>query len=466
MLIVRTFLLVYSAQYLNGDTGTEANTEATINQDENEFHEGRKITVEWDQCALRIIGSGLEWDGSVDSCTTECIGQDQKGYTYLQGEKEKKVKKPISDESRENLGPKLLSEDEPDSEEATNEAKPSNKEQSKTDKDKIEPGSTDYDNGPLDTLKIKGEPGLNGDKGDNGVIGSPGIQGPKGESGQKGDKGDSGTIGAMGSPGPLGVPGEKGEPGEKGDKGDAGLIGTKGDKGPPGFNGIGTQGEKGQKGEPGVFVVGPAGPPGPPGKDFERDLTGSESRDKNLGSEANPAKSCSDIDSRESGNYHLNPAKVFEAVCDFEEERVCIHPKTTDDKFYIIPSNTTWVGKTELNMEKFYDDMFPNIEYLRKITTFASQRIKINCKDAFRVIDGHKYLQMLLWSNVLIGPTPTDRTPVHYNIVHDTCDKPGGFAELEISTYGSQLPIIDMYLDTLTSSPRLSMELVELCFRD
>lgn len=95
--------------------------------------------------------------------------------------------------------------------------------------------SATIENGRLNLVLPKGDPGAagaQGPKGDKGDTGEAGPAGPQGAVGETGPAGPAGTDGAPGAKGDKGDPGETGPQGPKGDKGDAG---PQGDPGKPGI---------------------------------------------------------------------------------------------------------------------------------------------------------------------------------------------------------------------------------------
>lgn len=98
--------------------------------------------------------------------------------------------------------------------------------------------SATIENGRLNLVLPKGDPG------------AAGAQGPKGDKGDTGETGPAGPQGAVGETGPAGPAGTDGVPGAKGDKGDPGKTGPQGPKG--------DKGDAGPQGDPGKPGVTPA----------------------------------------------------------------------------------------------------------------------------------------------------------------------------------------------------------------
>lgn len=98
--------------------------------------------------------------------------------------------------------------------------------------------SATIENGRLNLVLPKGDPG------------AAGAQGPKGDKGDTGETGPAGPQGAVGETGPAGPAGTDGAPGAKGDKGDPGETGLQGPKG--------DKGDAGPQGDPGKPGVTPA----------------------------------------------------------------------------------------------------------------------------------------------------------------------------------------------------------------
>lgn len=98
--------------------------------------------------------------------------------------------------------------------------------------------SATIENGRLNLVLPKGDPG------------AAGAQGPKGDKGDTGETGPAGPQGAVGETGPAGPAGPDGAPGAKGDKGDPGETGPQGPKG--------DKGDAGPQGDPGKPGVTPA----------------------------------------------------------------------------------------------------------------------------------------------------------------------------------------------------------------
>ena len=98
--------------------------------------------------------------------------------------------------------------------------------------------SATIENGRLNLVLPKGDPG------------AAGAQGPKGDKGDTGETGSAGPQGAVGETGPAGPAGTDGAPGAKGDKGDPGETGPQGPKG--------DKGDAGPQGDPGKPGVTPA----------------------------------------------------------------------------------------------------------------------------------------------------------------------------------------------------------------
>lgn len=98
--------------------------------------------------------------------------------------------------------------------------------------------SATIENGRLNLVLPKGDPG------------AAGAQGPKGDKGDTGEAGPAGPQGAVGETGPAGPAGTDGAPGAKGDKGDPGETGPQGPKG--------DKGDAGPQGDPGKPGVTPA----------------------------------------------------------------------------------------------------------------------------------------------------------------------------------------------------------------
>ena len=102
--------------------------------------------------------------------------------------------------------------------------------------------SATIENGRLNLVLPKGDPG------------AAGAQGPKGDKGDPGDTGPAGPQGAAGETGPAGPAGADGAPGAKGDKGDPGDTGPQGPQGVKGDTG--PQGDPGETGATPVLTIG------------------------------------------------------------------------------------------------------------------------------------------------------------------------------------------------------------------
>jgi hypothetical protein len=134
--------------------------------------------------------------------------------------------------------------------------------------------------GPRGENGNDGIPGIRGPQGESGIDGSEGPQGPQGEPGTQGDQGvqgshgEQGIQGEKGERGLQGIQGTKGEQGIKGENGDVGLQGQQGLKGKEGKQGKdGKQGPKGEQGSEGKQgpkgnkgLQGKQGPKGPKGE--------------------------------------------------------------------------------------------------------------------------------------------------------------------------------------------------------
>lgn len=102
--------------------------------------------------------------------------------------------------------------------------------------------SATIENGRLNLVLPKGDPG------------AAGAQGPKGDKGDTGETGPAGPQGAVGETGPAGPAGTDGAPGAKGDKGDPGETGPQGPKGDKGD--VGPQGDPGKPGVTPALTIG------------------------------------------------------------------------------------------------------------------------------------------------------------------------------------------------------------------
>lgn len=102
--------------------------------------------------------------------------------------------------------------------------------------------SATIENGRLNLVLPKGDPG------------AAGAQGLKGDKGDTGETGPAGPQGAVGKTGPAGPAGADGAPGDKGDKGDPGDTGPQGPKGVKGDTG--PQGDPGKPGATPVLTIG------------------------------------------------------------------------------------------------------------------------------------------------------------------------------------------------------------------
>ena len=102
--------------------------------------------------------------------------------------------------------------------------------------------SATIENGRLNLVLPKGDPG---------AAGAQGLKGDKGDTGETGPAGPQGAVGKTGPAGPAGADGAPGDKGDKGDPGDTGPQGPKGDKGD-----TGPQGDPGKPGATPVLTIG------------------------------------------------------------------------------------------------------------------------------------------------------------------------------------------------------------------
>ncbi|XP_038221701.1 collagen alpha-1(IV) chain-like isoform X2 [Zerene cesonia] len=277
----------------------------------------------------------------------------------------------------------------------------------------------------------KGNDGEKGNKGDKGIPGNTEIvkikeiSGAKGEKGDKGDTGE-GRQGLAGPPGPQGEPGTPGTPGERGDPGSIGPMGLRGADGAKGS--IGPQGEKGEPGENCVC---------------DR-MTRGEAGTILAGSPSNPANTCLDIDSRDNDN----------------------EPRTEIKEYHFL-GKPFLLSEVGFKANTLYGLTLPQLAYLNSWTVGGFEKIRIYCNDT--VVHSEETpdmsMQLLLWNDNLIGPSPSPHTPYYYKVTKDLCKDKEKYADVEVSSdTNTRLPVIDFYIRDPKKSASISLQLLELCF--
>ncbi|VVC88247.1 unnamed protein product [Leptidea sinapis] len=307
------------------------------------------------------------------------------------------------------------------------------------------------------TIGIQGteDPKAKEPKIEKGAPGSNGLQGPPGVKGERGIAGPPGPVGAQGEKGVKGEIGEKGEKGEYaiGKKGDTGAPGLKGDKG--------FMGDKGDKGEEGCC------------KRCSTGLTPSENDLKTPGTSSNPAQTCRDIeDVTTEETVFLNPVDPFTDIyCDIEHQQVCLR-NIEPGQHYQYQNEGFWLSTKGFNITYFYNmKTLENIEYLKSISKYVDQVIRVYDKNICKIsnYDVTKYIQLLLNTDVIIGPRPTEMTPLHYTYTnYSDCntDADGAYIEIKNTFSLKHVPVLDFYIRGSTENSEFRIKNHVLCFHE
>ncbi|KAJ8719109.1 hypothetical protein PYW07_016665 [Mythimna separata] len=341
----------------------------------------------------------------------------------------------------------------------------------------------------------KGEPGIQGLRGNPGVKGEKGEAGVNGTDGLQGLKGEPGENGKEGLQGPPGIPGLNGRNGTDGPQGPRGLRGEKGDDGLPGMPGPhGLKGERGEKGENGKTgpagpkgELGRSGPPGSPGSPGvcpcslpASSLDRGEFSDSDFGTVDNPAEvPCKSAQGAiKSDTYHLGPpGKDMEVYCNMETLETCLRFcfKTPECNHKSSKGGSFWLNEMKIHMKELYNNIsVDQLTWLRDRSNHVRQTLKYHCWDS---VPYNKYnvsasVKLWSWNDVVIGPYPTNDSPIFYSVpeASDHCEEgkkewKSTIIELQSSNV-YRLPVVDLWIGDIrdAENQKMTIESTELCF--
>ncbi|KAJ8724337.1 hypothetical protein PYW08_015811 [Mythimna loreyi] len=338
----------------------------------------------------------------------------------------------------------------------------------------------------------KGEPGtqgLTGAPGKVGAKGEPGTQGVKGEPGVTGAKGEQGINGTNGLPG---LKGDTGENGKAGPKGEPGVTGAKGEPGINGTNGLpGLKGDTGENGKVGPAgpkgAPGPVGPPGMPGSPGVcgcsmpiSDLSSPEASFVDFGTEDVPATvTCKAAPAgKPSDMYHMGPpGKDMLMYCNMTTNETCIRidGKSSEYNHTSSKGGSFWLNEMNVPLKDLYKNISAEqLTWLRDRSDYARQTLKYHCLDSvpYNKDNMTASVKLWAWNDVVIGPYPTDETPIFYSVPEATDLCVAGSKEwkstiIELrSSNVNRLPIVDLWIGDIrqVENQKLMIESVDLCF--
>ncbi|KAJ8719110.1 hypothetical protein PYW07_016666 [Mythimna separata] len=276
------------------------------------------------------------------------------------------------------------------------------------------------------------------------------------------------------------APGPQGPPGLPGERGKDGLPGPQGLPGVPGYHGF--HGPKGSKGE-----IGRSGPPGSPGSPGvcpcslpQSSLDRGEFSDGDFGTNDNPAevpcKTAANVIA--SGIYHLGPpGKDMEVYCNMTTLETCFRFsfKTPECNHKSSKGGSFWLNEMKIRMKELYADIsVDQLTWLRDRSNNVRQTLKYHCWDS---VPYNKYnvsasVKLWSWNDVVIGPYPTNDSPIFYSVpeASDHCEEgkkewKSTIIELQSSNV-YRLPIVDLWIGDIrdAENQKMIIESTELCF--
>ncbi|KAJ8724336.1 hypothetical protein PYW08_015810 [Mythimna loreyi] len=297
--------------------------------------------------------------------------------------------------------------------------------------------------------EVSSAPGLKGEPGVPGISGVPGIDGFPGLPGPKGEKGEIGFFGP---------PGLDGRPGEHGKTGPAGPRGAPGPVGPPGM-----------PGSPGVCPC--SMPP--------IDLISPEASFDDFGTEDVPATvTCKAAPAgKPSGLYHMGPSgKDMLMYCNMTTLETCIRidSKTSECNHKSSKGGSFWLNEMNVHLKDLYSISVDQLTWLRDRSNYVRQTLKYHCLDSvpYNKDNMTASVKLWAWNDVVIGPYPTDETPIFYSVPEATDLCVAGSNEwkstiIELrSSNVNRLPIVDLWIGDIrqVENQKLKIESVDLCF--